>query len=79
MAENASKELKFEEAMVRLEELVHNLEKGDQPLDKALSSFEEGVKLVKQCQKQLSDAQVRVEKIIQDDDGQVTTEPHTSA
>lgn len=79
MAENASKELKFEEAMVRLEELVHNLEKGDQPLDKALSSFEEGVKLVKQCQKQLSDAQVRVEKIIQDDDGDVTTEPHTSA
>ena len=41
------KEISFEKAMERLEEIVNSLESGESPLDKSLSLFEEGVKLVK--------------------------------
>ena len=47
----AKKELTFEEAMNRLEEIVDALEGGDYSLDESLKLFEEGVKLVKSCNK----------------------------
>ena len=62
---------KFEDAMAELEGLVTNLEKGDLPLDDALQAFEKGTDLIKQCQKQLKDAELRVEKIITDKEGEV--------
>ena len=47
------KELSFEGAMERLEEIVDSLESGSCPLEESLSLFEEGVKLVKLCNKKL--------------------------
>lgn len=68
-------ELKFEEAMSKLEEIVKSLEKGDLPLDKAMASFEEGVTLSKVCMKHLEEADRKVEILIQSQNGQTKTAP----
>lgn len=63
----AKKELTFEEAMERLEEIVDSLECGDYSLDESLKLFEEGVKLVKKCNKQLETIEGSIKKLaIQD-------------
>ncbi|MCD7738851.1 MAG: exodeoxyribonuclease VII small subunit [Lachnospiraceae bacterium] len=54
----AGSEMSVEEAFDRLETLLGELEKPDQPLEEAFASYEEGMKLVKFC----SDALDRVEK-----------------
>lgn len=58
------KEISFEKAMERLEEIVNSLESGESPLDKSLSLFEEGVKLVKLCNEKLEKAEESVKKLI---------------
>lgn len=59
-----TKSLKFEEALQQLEGLVSKLERGDMPLDEAMHAFENGVELVKFCQKKLTEAEAKVEKIL---------------
>ena len=61
------KELTFEKAMDRLEEIVSLLESGDSPLDESLSLFEEGVKLAKLCNSQLEKAESSVKMLINQD------------
>ena len=61
------KELTFEKAMDRLEEIVSLLESGDSLLDESLSLFEEGVKLVKLCNSQLEKAESSVKMLINQD------------
>lgn len=58
---------KFEEAMKKLEDIVRKMEAGDLPLDEALKSFEEGVKLIRSCQDKLEEAQRRVEMLLGND------------
>ena len=62
------KEISFEKAMERLEEIVGLLESGDSPLDKSLSLFEEGVKLVKFCNEKLEKAESSVKQLLNVDD-----------
>ncbi|MDR2600587.1 MAG: exodeoxyribonuclease VII small subunit [Oscillospiraceae bacterium] len=54
------KEISFEEAAARVEEIVKMLERGDAPLDKSLELFEEGAKLIKTCSKMLDEAEQKV-------------------
>jgi len=54
------KNVAFEEAMAKLENIVVSLEKGDVPLDKSLELFEEGVSLVKLCTEKLDAAEKKV-------------------
>ncbi len=54
------KKLDFEGAMARLEEIVSLLERGDAPLEKAMALFEEGAKLLRECTKQLDEAEQKV-------------------
>ena len=61
------KTVTFESAMDELSQIVSKLEAGDLPLDKALEAFEKGSMLVKQCEKTLNDAELRVEKIEKQD------------
>ena len=61
--------LKFEDAMARLEEIVNGLEKGDLSLDKSLKMFEEGIRLSKSCLKMLDEAQQKVEVLVRDKEG----------
>lgn len=51
----------FEQSLQKLETLVKNLEGGTLPLEEALTAFQEGVGLVKQCQTLLSQAEQKVE------------------
>jgi exodeoxyribonuclease VII small subunit len=67
--------LKFEEALSRLEEAVKSLEKGDLPLEESLRVFEEGVRLSKNCLKMLDEAEKKVEILIQDKDGKRKLRP----
>ena len=56
-------ETTFEQAAARLDEIVRLLEKGDAPLDKALSLFEEGAKLIKTCGTLLDEAEQTVVRL----------------
>lgn len=59
----------FEQQMMRLEEIVRLLEKGDAPLEDSLSLFEEGVKLSGVLTRQLDEAQLKVVKLQKGSDG----------
>ena len=63
MTENTEKFV-FEEALEQLDALVHQLEHGDLSIEQSLEAFEKGSTLVKQCQSKIDDAQMKVEKII---------------
>jgi exodeoxyribonuclease VII small subunit len=62
-------ELSFEEALKQLETIVHRLESGEEALDEAIRLYAEGDALRAQCEKRLSDAQSRIEKITLGRDG----------
>ena len=62
--------LTFEAALKRLEEIVRQLESGEAPLDEAITLYEEGDRLKRQCEARLKDAQMRIEQIQFDRDGQ---------
>jgi exodeoxyribonuclease VII small subunit len=66
--------LKFEEAMARLEAIVHALEAGNLPLDESLRVFEEGTALLRYCTRRLEEAERRIEVLMQDEGG-VRIEP----
>jgi exodeoxyribonuclease VII small subunit len=51
----------FEQALAELEQLAARLESGELPLDQALATFEQGVKLTRRCQTALQAAQQRVQ------------------
>lgn len=55
---------KFEDALKKLEDIVRKMEAGDLPLEEALKSFEEGIKLIHFCQAKLDDAERRVEILL---------------
>lgn len=57
--------LSFEEALAKLEENVKLLEDGNLPLDKAVEIFELGNKLQAHCKAKLSEAKLKIEKVIQ--------------
>ena len=69
----------FEKKLSRLEDLVRMMEKGDLSLEDSLKSFEEGVKLSRECQVQLNDAEQKVQLLLKvESDGTATTEDFKS-
>jgi exodeoxyribonuclease VII small subunit len=61
------KELTFEEAMQKLEEIVEKLEEGNVPLEQAISFFQEGMKLSKFCHDKLQHVEKQMEYILRED------------
>ena len=59
----------FEQNMLRLEQIVRAMERGDVALEESLKLFQEGTELVRSCQKLLDDAQLQVKKIMTAPDG----------
>ena len=59
----------FEESMVRLEQIVRAMERGDVALEESLKLFQEGTELVRSCQKLLDEAQMQVKMIMTAPDG----------
>lgn len=70
-----AKNMKFEEALVELEEQVRLLESGDLPLEEALEVYKYGIELSKLCVAKLNTVKQEVEKLNVDADGNYTTEP----
>ncbi len=60
-----NKENTFELSLDRLENIVNKMESGDASLEKSLEWFEEGMQLIKSCQKQLIEAEQKVEELIE--------------
>jgi exodeoxyribonuclease VII small subunit len=59
----------FETSLAALEKIVRELENGDLPLEKSLRLFEEGVKLSRECQERLNQAERRIEVLLRDNEG----------
>ena len=70
MEEKDIKDLSFEEALARLENLVRELESGRIRLDDAVTAYERAVSLKKLCENKLRDAQDKIEKIEITPDGE---------
>ncbi len=68
-------EMKFEEALKKLEGIVGQLESGDVSLEASLAKYEEGVRLVRLCQKKLEAAKKKIEILVKTKDGKIKTEP----
>ena len=66
--------VKFEDCLERLEKIVKELEKGEVPLEKSLTLFEEGMQLSATCRKQLEEAEGKVEILLKQN-GKLQTEP----
>lgn len=64
----------FEKALERLEQIVAEMEGGKLSLEKMISHFEEGSKLVKYCSGKLNEVEKKIELLLTKD-GQVTTVP----
>ena len=64
----------FEQCLQRLEQIVDELEKGDIPLEKALSLFEEGIQLSGSCRKELEEAEGKIEILLKQN-GKLQPEP----
>lgn len=64
--EREEKEMKFEDALNRLEEIVEELEKGDLPLEETIKKFEEGINLCKFCRRKLEEAELKIEKLMEE-------------
>jgi exodeoxyribonuclease VII small subunit len=73
--EKPKKEMTFEAALKRLEEVLDALEHGDLPLEQALTVFEEGVNLVRYCHGKLDEVERRVELLLKDEAGRFFTRP----
>lgn len=70
----------FETSLAELEEIVAKLEDGDLPLEESLGLFEKGIKLSRECRERLSNAERRIEILMKEADGSLSTrefEPDT--
>lgn len=69
------KPVNLEKSIADLETLVDELESGDLPLEKAMKKFEDGIKLTRQCQAALKEAEQKVEILVQSTGGEENLEP----
>ena len=65
----ADKKQTFETSLKELERIVRRLEDGDLPLEDSLKLFEDGVKLSRECQERLNQAERRIEILLKDENG----------
>jgi exodeoxyribonuclease VII small subunit len=69
MTNNESKSKSFEASLEALEQIVRELEDGDLPLEKSLELFEQGIRLSRECQERLGQAERRIEVLLRDNQG----------
>lgn len=68
-------EKSFESSLEELERIVQQLEGGDLPLDRSLELFEHGVRLSRECQKRLDEAERKIEILLKGSDGAYVPAP----
>lgn len=65
----AEKKQTFETSLKELEKIVRRLEEGESSLEDSLQLFEDGVKLSRECQERLNQAERRIEVLLKDENG----------
>lgn len=68
-------EVKFEEALKKLEKIVEDLEKGELSLDEALKKYQEGVELSRLCSVRLESAKKKIDTLIKNKKGEFELKP----
>jgi len=68
-------EMKFEEAISRLEKIVQQLEEGEKSLEDSLKLFEEGIKLSKFCSGKLEEAKKKIEILTKSEKAELVAKP----
>jgi exodeoxyribonuclease VII small subunit len=65
----------FEESLKKLQSIVEKMESGDLPLEEAVESYTEGVRLAQYCHRKLEEADAKVQVLMKDLDGEWKTGP----
>lgn len=68
------KQMHFEDAFKRLEQIVGNLESGDLSLEESMKLFEEGIGLTEACKSRLEDAEQKIQLLLKNSDGKLSLE-----
>ncbi|MBQ7623964.1 MAG: exodeoxyribonuclease VII small subunit [Clostridia bacterium] len=68
---SSSNKKSFEKSLKRIQEIVDILEEGEADLEKSLALFEEGAGLIKECSKELDDAEQKLSLLVKGEDGPV--------
>ncbi|HEV2836135.1 MAG TPA: exodeoxyribonuclease VII small subunit [Pyrinomonadaceae bacterium] len=69
----------FEASLEALEQIVQQLEGGDLSLEKSLELFEQGIRLSRECQERLSQAERRIEVLMRDNQGRPVATAYTES
>ena len=72
---SSAKPKTFESSLEELEQIVRELEQGELPLERSLELFEQGVKLSRECQDRLNQAERRIEILMRDNQGRPAVRP----
>lgn len=64
--------LSFENALKELEAIVKRMETGEAELEHAITDYARGMALKTHCEKKLTDARMKVDKIVQTEEGSAT-------
>ncbi len=62
----------FEESLASLELLVNKMDSGELELEQSLEAFEQGIKLIRDCQQSLQAAEQKVQKLVEGSDGLIS-------
>ena len=68
------KQIQFEEAFKRLDDIVTKMESGDLSLEESMTLFEEGIKLTETCKSILEGAEQKIQLLTKDSDGNLSLE-----
>lgn len=71
-----STKFNFEDALENLQELVEAMEDGELSLEESLKAFEQGIKLTRECQSALENAEQKVQILVKDDELSPVSEPY---
>lgn len=66
MVKKITKTVNFEQSLQQLETLVDTMESGELNLEESLATFEKGIKLTKACQQALTDAEQKVQVLMEE-------------
>ncbi len=69
------KQVTFEEALEKLEAIVEDIEQGKIGLEESVTKYEEGMGLIQHCRKVLADAEMKIQKLQADQQGNLESQP----
>jgi len=67
-------EFDFEQTLAELEAIVEKMERGDLGLEESIRHFERGISLTRACQKALTEAEQKVQILLQENGAEVLTD-----